>query len=196
MDVLNSIALPQSKEHFHLLLLVYNIVMVFLLPYVALLVGSLVAAVLMDGRAAKTRDPDSGRLARRLAGIALPDRSTFIFLVVLPSIVVVFLFVQMFQGTGAMAAGFAALGALLLIAGGTAGFLFKFTFTVDDMIALAGEGHGKPDGAAPPPAVAGFLAATRMSHSRSGKWASYSPSCRGVSVRRRIHNRSESRTLE
>jgi cytochrome c len=171
MDVLNSIALPQSKEHFHLLLLVYNIVMIFLLPYLALLVGSLMAALLMDRRAGKTGDADIGHLARRLAGIALPDRSTFIFLVVLPSIVVVFLFVQMFQGTTAMAAGFAALGALLLIAGGTAGFVFKFTFTLDDMIALAGDGAGKPDGAAPPVAVAGFLAATRMSHRRSGNWA-------------------------
>ena len=171
MDVLNSIALPQSREHFHLLLLVYNIVMVFLLPYLALLVGSLVAAVLMDGRAGKTGDADMGHLARRLAGIALPDRSTFIFLVVLPSTVVVFLFVQMFQGTTAMAAGFAALGALLLIAGGIAAFVFKFTFTLDDMIALAGEGAGKKDGAAPPEAVTGFLTATRTSHSRSGKWA-------------------------
>ena len=171
MDVLNTTALPQSTEHFHLLLLVYNIVMAFLIPYLALVAGSMVTSVVMDRRAVKKGDVHLGRLARRLAGIALPDRSTFMFLAVLPSIVVIFLFIQMFQATPATAPGFAALGAVLLIGGGAAGFAFKLTFTIDDVISLAGGDRstpGNPDG---PEAVTAFVASTRMSHRRAGSWA-------------------------
>jgi len=171
MDVLNTFALPQSAEHFHLLLLVHNLVMLFFLPYVALLVGSLLMAVIMDRRAEKAGDSGAGRLARRLASIALPDRSTFVFLAVLPSLVVVFLYVQMFQETKAIAPGIAALGSLFLIAGGVAGFAFRFTFTVDDIISLAGKGSGAAEDARQPVMVSGFLDSTRRAHRRSGNWA-------------------------
>ena len=171
MDVLNTFALPQSTEHFHLLLLVYNLVMFFFLPYFALLVGSLLMAVIMDHRAERSENPGAGRLARRLAGIALPDRSTFLFLAVIPSLVVVFLFVQIFQETTALAPGFAALGSLFLIAGGIAGFAFKYTFTLDDIVSLAGRGSGAPKDAGQPIAITGFLDSTRRAHRRAGNWA-------------------------
>ena len=173
MDVLNNIALPQSTEHFHLLLLVYNIVMVFLLPYLALVVGSIVAANVLDRRAARRKDALGGMLARRLAGIALPDRTTFVFLAVLPAAAVVFLFIQMFQGTTAIAAGMAALGTLLLIAGGVAAFMFKVTFTISDIVVLAG---GRGEAAAPPPQppdVGLFLAAARDTHRKAGTWSAW-----------------------
>lgn len=172
MDVLNSLALPQSTEHFHLLLLVYNIVMAFLFPYLALLVGSIVTAVVLDRRAESSGTPASGHLARRLAGLGLPDRSTFMFLAAVPALVVALLFAQMFQDTTSPAAGFAICGALLLIAGGVAGFAFKYTFTVDDMIVLAGKSSPAAASAAPSSAeLSAFLSGTRLSHRRSGLWA-------------------------
>jgi cytochrome c len=169
MDVLNTTALPQSTEHFHLLLLVYNIVMAFLFPYLALVVGSVVTSVIADRRASKSGRVHLGWLARRLAGIGLPDRTTFVFLAVLPSLVVVFLFMQMFQATPAMAAGFAALGALLLVAGGIAGFVYKLTFTIDDVITLA-RGDITQDATDP---VTDFVSSTRSTHQTAGVWAAW-----------------------
>jgi cytochrome c len=173
MDVLNNIALPQSTEHFHLLLLVYNIVMVFLLPYLALVVGSIVAANVLDRRAARVKDVHGGMLARRLAGIALPDRTTFVFLAVLPAATVVFLFTQMFQGTTAISAGMAAVGTLFLIAGGVAAFTFKVTFTISDIVVLAGGSREDATTSPQPPDVGIFLAAARTTHRKSGNWAAW-----------------------
>lgn len=171
MDVLNTTALPQSTEHFHLLLLVYNIVMAFLFPYLALVVGSMVTSVVLDRRAMKKTDAHLGSLARRLAGIALPDRSTFLFLAVLPAVAVVFLFVQMFQGTPAASAGFAALGAIFLIAGGIAGFAYKLTFTIDDVITLARSGRSTQEEPSGADQVAAFVTSTRISHRRAANWS-------------------------
>jgi len=171
MDVLNTTGLPQSTEHFHLLLVVYNIVMAFLLPYLALVVGGMTASVVFDRRAAKGGNAQMGRMARRLAGIALPDRSTFMFLAVLPAVAVVFLFAQMFQSTPATAPGFAALGALLLIGGGIAGFAYKLTFTIDDVIVLARGGGGGRVASTDSEQVNAFVASTRTSHQRAGNWS-------------------------
>jgi cytochrome c551/c552 len=170
MDVLNSIALPQSTEHFHLLLVVYNIVSVFLLPYLALLLGGMITAVYLDRRGQRLNDPTLGKLARRLTGVALPGVSPFIFFAALPMLVVLFVFAQVFQTTSAVAPGSAGLAFLFLIAGGTSGFLFKFTFTVDDVITLAGSPGGKSSHGAPPQAVADFVTSARASHKRSGSW--------------------------
>jgi cytochrome c len=172
MDVLNNIALPQSTEHFHLLLLVYNLVMIFVIPYLALVVGNVVLAAYFDRRGEKLQDPRLGSLARRLTGIALPDRSTFLFLALLPSAAVCFLFVQMFQDTTAIAAGIAAIGTLLLVAGGIAAFTFKLTFTINDIVSLAGRAQPPAGRDAVGSEVGSFLAATRATHRRAGKWAS------------------------
>jgi cytochrome c551/c552 len=171
MDVLNSIALPQSTEHFHLLLVVYNIVSVFLLPYFALLVGGTIVAVYFDRRGEKLKDPALGKLARRLTGLALPGVGGFVFLALLPMLVAVFVFAQVFQSTSAVAPGSLGLSFLFLLCGGIAGFLYKFTFTVDDVIALAGSPGGKSTHAVPPHAVTDFVTSARTSHRRSGGWA-------------------------
>jgi cytochrome c len=167
MEVLNTLALPQSTEHFHLLLVVYNIVTVLLIPYLALVVGGFVMAVWMDRRARRTGDPLSGALARRLTGIALPSKSTFAFLALLPMSVVTFLFIQIFQSTPAASAGYSALASFFVLAGGIAGFAFKYTFTVDDVIAMA-EAPGNKS--AEHGTVDDFVASTRSVHRRAGLW--------------------------
>jgi len=162
MEVLNSIALPQSTEHFHLLLFIYNIVMAVAMPYVALLTGALVLAVWVDRRRVRDVDMYGRRLSREMVNAVLPTKTVFTFLGVLPSLSTVFVYAQIFQGTPALASGFAALGVLLLVAAGIAGFFYQYTFRVEDALLQV---RSK---AALPEAVAELEAGARGTHRRSG----------------------------
>jgi cytochrome c551/c552 len=159
MDVLNSLALPQSTEHFHLLLVVFNIVSVVLMPYLALLVGGVTAAVWLGDR------------GRRLITFALPSTGVFLSLGLLPMLVAMFLLLQMFQNTAALPAGCMAIGALFLMGGAIAGFTYKHTSTVDDVIALAGSPDGPAGGSSGKSTVADFVTSMRRSHRIAGRWA-------------------------
>jgi cytochrome c len=128
MEVLNNIALPQSTEHFHLLLFIYNIVMAVLLPYAALLTGSILLSVWADRKGDAPGADGTRLLARRLVTAILPSRTFFTFFAVLPALATVFVYAQVLQGTPALATGFAVAAVLLLVAAGIAGFAYHYTF--------------------------------------------------------------------
>jgi cytochrome c len=162
MEVLNSIALPQSTEHFHLLLFIYNIVLAVLLPYLALLTGSIVLAVYAD-----RRSPDAGGmrlLARRLVSAILPSRAFFTFLAVVPALAIVFIYAQVLQTTPALATGCAALAVLFLIAAGIAGFAYQYTFRLSEAF---GAGRSSGDEAA------ALQAGAETTHVKSGMVAAW-----------------------
>jgi cytochrome c len=138
MEVLNNIALPQSTEHFHLLLFIYNVVLAVLLPYVALLTGSMVFAVCADRYAAG--EGSARLLARRLVTAVLPSRAFFTFFAVLPSLAVLFVYAQVLQQTSALAAGCTLLGVIFLLAAGIAGFAYQYTFRLSDAFGAGGAG--------------------------------------------------------
>lgn len=132
MEVLNNIALPQSTEHFHLLLFIYNLVMAVLLPYLALVTGSIVLAVYADRSAAG--EGTMRLLARRLIMAVLPSRSFFTFFAVLPALAVVFVYAQVLQATPALATGSALLALVLLITAGVAAFAYQYTFRLTEVL--------------------------------------------------------------
>ncbi len=162
MDVLNSIALPQSTEHVHLLLFIYNLVMAVAVPYLALLTGTLLHAVWIDRRLDKGKSVHGLRLSRQMLDDVLPTRSVYLFLGLLPALAMVFVHAQLFQGTPSLAAGFTALGVLFLIAAGVAAFSTIYAIRVEE--AFAGI-HG--DVAVGAPAVE-LAADARKSRRRSG----------------------------
>ncbi len=162
MEVLNTLALPQSTEHVHLLLFIYNIVMAVLLPYLALLTGSIVLAVYAERRA--TGDLTTRTFARRLVSAVLPSRSFFTFFAVLPGAAVIFVYAQTLQGTPAQATGCALLALLTLIAAGIAGFAYQYTFRLSEAL---GNGH------AAGPAAAELQAGAASTHQKGGTVAAW-----------------------
>ena len=165
MDVLNSIALPQSTEHFHLLLFIYNVMMAVAMPYLALLTGVIVLAVLGERRDAKGGLTHGYALARVMINAVLPSRSVFLFLGVLPAASMVFVYAQLYQGTTAVAAGLSALGVLFLIAAGIAGFAYQYTFRVEAAMGFLRSDQPSPD------AVTELAAGAKRAHHVSGRVA-------------------------
>lgn len=163
MEVLNNIALPQSTEHFHLLLFIYNLVMAVLLPYLALVTGSIVLAVYADRQGAG--EGTMRLLARRLIMAVLPSRSFFTFFAVLPAFAVVFVYAQVLQATPALATGSALLAGLLLITAGVAAFAYQYTFRLTEVL-----GATHTDGDTARALQAGALA----THTKSGTVAAWS----------------------
>ncbi len=162
MEVLNNIALPQSTEHFHLLLFIYNLVMAVLLPYLALVTGSIVLAVYADRRTAG--DGSMRLLARRLITAVLPSRSFFTFFAILPSLAVAFVYAQVLQGTPALATGAAVLAVALLIAAGVAAFAYQYTFRLTEAL---------QDTAADGGTAGSLQAGALTTHQKSGKVAAW-----------------------
>lgn len=164
MEVLNNIALPQSTEHFHLLLFIYNIVQAVLLPYAALLTGALILSVRTERRAGADPYGVAGTLARHLVASVLPSRSFVTFFLLLPAVTVVFILAQVLQGTSALAPGFAAAAAILYTIAAIAGFSYRYTFRIQDLF------DGRPEEGG----VAGEIAAgARETHRKSGTVAQW-----------------------
>jgi len=167
MDVLNNIALPQSTGHFHLLLFIFNLAGAVLLPYLALLLGSVVMA-LMAERQARTGEGAHGlRLAKDLVDTVLPSKGVFTFLAILPALSMVFVYAQILQATPAIATGLAALGFLFLVAAGVALFGYRYTFELEGLLhSLAPALEQRPERQQ----VTRFEQSTLISHERAGRY--------------------------
>ncbi len=134
MDVLNNIAVPQSTEHVHLLLFIFNLMMAVLVPYLALMSGAVVLAVWSDRRGRKGTDMYGVRFARDLVLAVIPTKTVFTFLGLIPALSLVFVFAQILQESAAASATLAALGVLFLIAGGVAAFSYRYTFQLEQAL--------------------------------------------------------------
>jgi cytochrome c len=145
-----------------LLLFIYNIVMAVLLPYIALVTGSILLAVYADRRAAE--EGGMRLLARRLITAVLPSRTFFTFFAVLPALAVVFVYAQVLQATPALAAGCAVLAVLLLIAAGVSAFAYQYTFRLSEVLR---------DAQAAGSASAELQAGARTTHQKSGTVAAW-----------------------
>jgi cytochrome c len=129
MDLFNSIALPHSVEHFHLLLFILNLLSLFFVPYFALLLGAAVCSVVYERKGKRESNATLMRLADDLLTCAVPSKGVFTFLGVFPALALVFVFAQLLQGTESVAARAMFCGLLALLTGGIALFVFHFTGT-------------------------------------------------------------------
>ncbi len=167
MDVLNNIALPQSTGHFHLLLFIFNLVGALLLPYIALLLGSLSMALLAERRARAGHGTHGLRLARDLVETVLPSKTVFMFLALLPALSMVFVYAQVLQATPAIATGLAALGVLFLTAAGVALFGYRYTFELEGLFHSLGPAlEQRPE----QESVTQFEKSTLLSHQQAGRY--------------------------
>jgi len=134
MDFLKDVATPQSLEHYHLLLFVLNVLLIVYVPYLAFLLGSAAVSYTMERRYRKSGSAFHRKAAGEVITTAFEEPKAVVFMAVVPSLALLFVFAQLMQGTPAISVGLLALSSLCLVA--AAGFLqaYRFTFRMRDIL--------------------------------------------------------------
>jgi len=134
MDFLKDVATPQSLEHYHLLLFVLNVLLIVYVPYLAFLLGSAAVSYSMERLYRKTGSPYHRKAAAEVIATAFEEPKAVVFMAVVPSLALLFVFAQLMQGTPAISVGLLAISGLCIVA--AAGFLqsYRSTFRMRDLL--------------------------------------------------------------
>jgi hypothetical protein len=130
MEFLKDIAIPQSLEHFRLLVLITTISSIVFIPYLGFAAGSSILSLLYHHRGSRDKNAVFIRFAQELVDHALFSKSLIVFLAILPGLSLVFAYAQILQGTQSMGASLAGFGFLSLLAGMVLLYSYKYTFRV------------------------------------------------------------------
>ncbi len=133
MDFLKDIALPQPLEHFRLLLLILNVLLIVFLPSLGFVMGSSVIALRNSRRA--VGNPLDARFALDLMNTALFSKSGATFFLLLPALALLFVFIQLLQGTPAIAPGLMMFGVLALVASAALLYAFRYNLGLKQILA-------------------------------------------------------------
>jgi cytochrome c len=128
MDLLKHLAIPQSVEHFHVLVVIGGLMSVILFPYLGFLLGSSVLSYVYNRKGTTERNHLLTRFAKDLVDITLVNKSLPTILALIPSFGLVFVLAQMLQSTEAISVDLAAYGFVLLLVGVVALYAYKYTF--------------------------------------------------------------------
>jgi cytochrome c551/c552 len=170
MDVLKQIALPQSPEHFRLLLLVLNITTSVLIPYMAFLLVSSFLALRAERRAGRTTG-QAAPGAGVLMDTAMASKGLVAFLGVIPAFTLVFVSAQILQSTEAMAVGLFLAGALAFLAAAVLLYAYRITFRVSGAMAgLLPYARQSREAASAIQEAEHLDRAARAAHNRTGRW--------------------------
>ncbi len=159
MDFLKDIALPQPLEHFRLLLLVLNMLLIVFLPSLGFVMGSAVLAVRNSRRAA--RNLLEARLPLDLMNTALFSKSGATFFLILPALALLFVFIQLLQGTPAIAPGLMLFGFVALLTAVILLYAFRYNLVLKQILAAT------PDST---PNLAPMKESNDRSIARTGLW--------------------------
>jgi cytochrome c551/c552 len=130
MEFLKDIAIPQSLEHFRLLVLMTTVSSIVFLPYLGFVAGSSFLSLLYHHRGSRDKNAVFIRFAHELIDRALFSKSLIVFLAILPGLSLVFAYAQILHGTQSTAASLAGFGFLFLLAGMVLLYSYKYTFRV------------------------------------------------------------------
>jgi MFS family permease len=134
MDFLTTLALPQSLEHFHLVVLLAALSALVFLPYLAIAIGTSIVARLLSRAGRDDGNAASLQLARALTETTFASKSLIVYLGVIPGLSLVFSLSQILQRTPAVATGIAAAGFLFLTAGLFLMYAYRYTFRVQGLL--------------------------------------------------------------
>ena len=134
MEFLKDIAVHQSLEHFHLLLLVMTLSSLVLLPYLGFAAGSSLISLWYNRRGRRENNLVYIQFAHDLIDRALFNKSLVLFLAVLPGLSVVFAYAQILQGTQSAGVSFAGFGFLFLLTGMILLYSYKYTFRIREIL--------------------------------------------------------------
>ena len=102
MDFLKTLALPQSLQHYRLVLFMMAVITPLLVSYAGALVGASGLSLWFLRRGKESQDREYLRDAQRLMGLVLPDKGTPVLLGIIPVWAIMFLSAQVLQGTSSI----------------------------------------------------------------------------------------------
>jgi hypothetical protein len=94
MDLLKHLAIPQSVEHFHVLVVIGGLMSVILFPYLGFLLGSSVLSYVYNRKGTTERNHLLTQFAKDLVDITLVNKSLPTILALIPSFGLVFVLAQ------------------------------------------------------------------------------------------------------
>jgi cytochrome c len=134
MEFLKDIAIPQSLEHFHLLVLITTLSSLVLIPYLSFVVGSSILSLWYSRKGQRDSNAMYLLFAHELIDHALWNKSLIVYLSILPGLSLVFAYAQILQGTQSPGASLAGFGFLFLLAGMVLLYSYKYVFRVEEFL--------------------------------------------------------------
>ena len=110
MEFLKQLALPQSLEHFHLVVLIAGLSALILIPYLSVALGSAILSVRMSRLGREENNPTAVQFARNLVETVFATKALVAFLAVIPGLSLLFTLAQILHGTPSIAVSLAGLG--------------------------------------------------------------------------------------
>ena len=134
MEFLKDIALPQSIEHYKLVVLIAAISSVIFLPYIGFVLGSIALSFRYRTQARKGNNIQALAIAYQLAEVPLKTKSVLVFLGIIPGASLVFSFAQMLQSTPAISVTLSGFGFLCVAMGLWLLYSYKQTFRIQGIL--------------------------------------------------------------
>ena len=170
MEFLKDIAIPQSLEHFHLLVLIATLSSLVLIPYLSFVVGSSLLSLWYSHKGHRDKNALFLQFAHELIDRALFNKSLIVYLSILPGLSFVFAYAQILQGTQSPGVSLAGFGFLFLLAAMVLLYSYKYTFRVQEFLGSYQQLlKNQPDGQSNK-AVTAYQDSNTQAHIRSGKY--------------------------
>jgi cytochrome c len=134
MEFLKDIALPQSIEHYKLVVLIAAISSMIFLPFIGFVLGSIVLSFRFRIQARKRNNVQALAIAYQLAEVPLKTKSVLLFLGIIPGASLVFSFAQMLQSTPAISVSLSGFGFLCVVIGLWLLYSYKETFRIQGIL--------------------------------------------------------------
>ena len=163
MDFLKDAALPQSLEHFHLIVLIAALNALVFVPYLTFVLGSSLLSYLFDRKGRKSSDEKYRKFSKLLIDLPLYSKTVVTFLGIIPGLALVLIYAQMLQSTGAMSVGLAGFGFLSLVIAFVLLYSYKYTFRLEGILENVNVDKANEE-------VEEYRRSNSSVHLRSGKW--------------------------
>ncbi|MCX6122400.1 MAG: hypothetical protein NTX44_12395 [Ignavibacteriales bacterium] len=170
MEVLKDIAIPQSLEHFHLLVLISTLSSLVFIPYLGFVAGSSLLSLWYNHRGRKDNNVVFLQFAHELIDRALFNKSLILFLSILPGLSLVFVYAQFLQGTQSIGVSLAGFGFLFLLIGMVLLYSYKYTFRVQEILGSYQQLLKDQPNKQSEKAVVAYQESNTRAHFRSGRF--------------------------
>ena len=134
MEFLKDIALPQSIEHYKLVVLIAAISSMIFLPYIGFVLGSIILSFRYRIQARKENNVQALAIAYQLAEVPLKTKSVLLFLGIIPGASLIFSFAQILQSTPAISVTLSGFGFLCVAFGLWLLYSYKQTFRIQGFL--------------------------------------------------------------
>jgi cytochrome c len=169
MELLKTLALPQSAEHIQILLVVGGMVSAVLFPYLGFLLGTAWLSIIHDRRGRRTGAARDLRFGRDLIALSMGNSLLPIFMAVLPAVALTLVQAEISQDTDSMAVAFSGYGTLALAGAVILLSSYRFSFTIGDLLggaqSVIAKQHG-PDHTG----IASYAQENTETRDRRGRW--------------------------